>query len=470
MNLETDNKIQKKGITLVIPNPCGNIKETKMKNSGVEWIGEIPEDWEISKTKYLTKLYTGNSIKDEEKNLYEDKADAVPYISSKDINATFSTTNYENGMYVKHSDNSFVRAPAGSTLMCIEGGSAGKKKTFLNQEVCFVNKLCCFSPIKIDNKFLFYCLNSPNYEEEFRFNISGMIGGVSVGKLNQFILPKPPKETQQRIASYLDKKCSIIEETIQKQQQVIEKLKAYKQSLITEAVTGKVKIANGKICGEYESYKDSGVEYLGKIPSNWNVKRLRYIGKCQNGISKGGEFFGSGYPFVSYGDVYNNLTLPETISGLIESTPEEQENYSVTAGDIFFTRTSETIEEVGFTSVCLKTIEKATFAGFVIRVRPFTDELVPDYSKYYFSSDAHRRFFVKEMNLVTRASLSQDLLKRLPVLIPSKEEQKEIANYLDKKCTAIDTAIEQKQNLIEKLTEYKKSLIYECVTGKKEVN
>ena len=199
-----------------------------MKNSGVEWIGEIPDDWEISKTKYLTKLYTGNSIKDEEKNLYEDKADAVPYISSKDINATFSTTNYENGMYVKHSDNSFVRAPAGSTLMCIEGGSAGKKKTFLNQEVCFVNKLCCFSPIKIDNKFLFYCLNSPNYEEEFRFNISGMIGGVSVGKLNQFILPKPPKETQQRIASYLDKKCSKIEETIQNQQQVIEKLKAYK--------------------------------------------------------------------------------------------------------------------------------------------------------------------------------------------------------------------------------------------------
>lgn len=441
-----------------------------MKNSGVEWIGEIPDDWEVSKTKYLTKLYTGNSIKDEEKDLYEDKADAIPYISSKDINAIFSTTNYENGMYVKHSDNSFVRAPAGSTLMCIEGGSAGKKKTFLNQEVCFVNKLCCFSPIKIDNKFLFYCLNSPNYEEEFRFNISGMIGGVSVGKLNQFILPKPPKSTQQRIASYLDKKCSKIEETIQNQQQVIEKLKAYKQSLITEAVTGKVKIENGKICGEYESYKDSGVEYLGKIPLDWNIKRLRYIGKCQNGISKGGEFFGSGYPFVSYGDVYNNLALPETVAGLIESTHEEQENYSVKAGDIFFTRTSETIEEVGFTSVCLKTIKNATFAGFVIRVRPFTDELIPDYSKYYFSSDAHRRFFVKEMNLVTRASLSQDLLKRLPVLIPSKEKQKEIADYLDKKCTAIDTVIEQKQKLIKKLTEYKKSMIYEVVTGKKEVN
>ena len=323
---------------------------------------------------------------------------------------------------------------------------------------------------KKNNTFYYYWFLNMYYQEVFnKLGDGGVRSALNARDVLSLPMVYLNKETQQRIVSYLDKKCSKIEETIQNQQQVIEKLKAYKQSLITEAVTGKVKIANGKACGEYESYKDSGVEYLGKIPLDWNIKRLRYIGKCQNGISKGGEFFGSGYPFVSYGDVYNNLVLPETVSGLIESTHEEQENYSVKAGDIFFTRTSETIEEVGFTSVCLKTIENATFAGFVIRVRPFTDELIPDYSKYYFSSDAHRRFFVKEMNLVTRASLSQDLLKRLPVLIPSKEKQKEIADYLDKKCTAIDTAIEQKQKLIEKLTEYKKSLIYECVTGKKEI-
>ena len=323
---------------------------------------------------------------------------------------------------------------------------------------------------KKDNTFYYCWLLNMYYQEIFnKLGDGGVRSALNASDVLSLPMVYLNNENQQRIASYLDKKCSKIEETIQNQQQVIEKLKAYKQSLITEAVTGKIKIQNGKVCGKYQSYKDSGVEYLGKIPLDWNIKRLRYIGKCQNGISKGGEFFGSGYPFVSYGDVYNNLILPETVSGLIESTPEEQENYSVKAGDIFFTRTSETIEEVGFTSVCLKTIENATFAGFVIRVRPFTEELVPDYSKYYFSSDAHRRFFVKEMNLVTRASLSQDLLKRLPVLIPSKDEQKEIADYLDKKCTAINTAIEQKQNLIEKLTEYKKSLIYECVTGKKEI-
>lgn len=432
-----------------------------MKQSGIEWIGEIPEDWEVYRNKnaficnkeivgknsnstQLLSLTTGGikckDINNAEGKLpesfdtyqYVKKNDVVMCLFDLDMSAVFSGISQYDGMI----------SPAYKVLSCQDRANP-----------LFVHYW--FSYIFDGRKFNHYAKNiryTLNYDEFATLPIL-----------------LPPKETQQRIASYLDKKCSKIEETIQNQQQVIEKLKAYKQSLITEAVTGKVKIENGKICGVYESYKDSGVEYLGKIPLDWNIKRLRYIGKCQNGISKGGEFFGSGFPFVSYGDVYNNLVLPETVSGLIESTHEEQENYSVKAGDIFFTRTSETIEEVGFTSVCLKTIENATFAGFVIRVRPFTDELIPDYSKYYFSSDAHRRFFVKEMNLVTRASLSQDLLKRLPVLIPSKEEQKEIANYLDKKCTAIDTAIEQKQNLIEKLTEYKKSLIYECVTGKKEI-
>lgn len=432
-----------------------------MKNSGVEWIGEIPEDWDIYRNKnaficnkeivgknsnstQLLSLTTGGikckDINNAEGKLpesfdtyqYVKKNDVVMCLFDLDMSAVFSGISQYDGMI----------SPAYKVLSCQDRANP-----------LFIHYW--FSYIFDGRKFNHYAKN-------IRYTLN----------YNEFAtLPilLPPKTTQQRIASYLDKKCSKIEETIQNQQLVIEKLKAYKQSLITEAVTGKIKIENGKVCGEYESYKDSGVEYLGKIPLDWNIKRLRYIGKCQNGISKGGEFFGSGYPFVSYGDVYNNLVLPETVSGLIDSTHEEQENYSVKAGDIFFTRTSETIEEVGFTSVCLKTIENATFAGFVIRVRPFTDELIPDYSKYYFSSDAHRRFFVKEMNLVTRASLSQDLLKRLPVLIPSKEKQKEIADYLDKKCTAIDTVIEQKQKLIKKLTEYKKSLIYECVTGKKEI-
>lgn len=447
-----------------------------MRNSGVEWIGEIPEDWEV---KPLTSLFSfGKGLPITKEDL---KENGIPVLSYGQIHSKTNTgTNIQNDL-LRYVDESYLVSNPQSlvqrgdfifadTSEDLDGCGNCAYVNFDSKLFAGYHTVILKSKDCSNNQYLAYLFKTDEWRKQIR---AGLVE-VKLYSISRKVLKKssvilPPKSTQQRIASYLDKKCSKIEETIQNQQQVIEKLKAYKQSLITEAVTGKIKIENGKVCGEYESYKDSGVEYLGKIPLDWNIKRLRYIGKCQNGISKGGEFFGSGYPFVSYGDVYNNLVLPETVFGLIESTHEEQENYSVKAGDIFFTRTSETIEEVGFTSVCLKTIEKATFAGFVIRVRPFTDELIPDYSKYYFSSDAHRRFFVKEMNLVTRASLSQDLLKRLPVLIPSKDEQKEIADYLDKKCTAIDTAIEQKQNLVEKLTEYKKSMIYECVTGKKEI-
>ena len=422
-----------------------------MKNSGVEWIGEIPDEWEISKTKYLTKLYTGNSIKDEEKNLYEDKADAVPYISSKDINVTFSTTNYENGMYVKHSDNSFVRAPAGSTLMCIEGGSAGKKKTFLNQEVCFVNKLCCFSPIKIDNKFLFYCLNSPNYEEEFRFNISGMIGGVSVGKLNQFILPKPPKETQQRIASYLDKKCSKIEETIQNQQQVIEKLKAYKQSLITEAVTGKIKIQNG-------------------IP-DFKYCNLGFIAEFKNGLNYNASDFGTEVKFLGVGDFQNYLVLnDESMFSNIITDTEIEDDYYLKNGDIIFVRSNGSKELVGRAIMVDNVDFKVTYSGFCIRLRNKEPKKINSkFLLYFFRSD----YFRNELQRLSQGSnisnINQDLLSHIKIPLVDIRFQESVVDFLNKKCTAIDTAIEQKQKLIEKLTEYKKSLIYECVTGKKEI-
>ena len=442
-----------------------------MKNSGVEWIGEIPEEWEISKTKYLTKLYTGNSIKDEEKDLYEDKADAIPYISSKDINATFSTTNYENGMYVKHSDNSFVRAPAGSTLMCIEGGSAGKKKTLLNQEVCFVNKLCCFSPIKIDSKFLFYCLNSPNYEEEFRFNISGMIGGVSVGKLNQFILPKPPKETQQRIATYLDKKCSKIEETIQNQQQVIEKLKVYKQSLITEAVTGKVKFENGKICGEYESYKDFKLKWLGdfNIPEKWNRIQVKSFVSIPvvDGPHESPELFDNGIPYISATAIENSKIDFSLKRGFISEKycNECDKRYKPMRDDILMIKLGATTGQVAI----VETDERFNIWVPLAAIRCNKNIALPKFVFYSFQSDYCLKQMEMSWTFGTQQTLGVSSIERLKIFLPNVETQKTIADYLDKKCTAIDTAIEQKQKLIEKLTEYKKSLIYECVTGKKEI-
>lgn len=271
----------------------------------------------------------------------------------------------------------------------------------------------------------------------------------------------PPIDIQLKIVGYLELKCNDIDTIIAKEQSVIEKLQEYKESIINEAVTKGVDIQ--------VKFKPSGYDFIGDIPKSWKLLKVRYLGLLQNGISKSGNYFGHGMPFISYKDVNSSFVIPNQLDGLIESTKEEQEKYSVQSGDIFFTRTSETIDEIGISSVCKKTILYATFSGFLIRLRLINNIVSPDWAKYYFRSNHLRAYFVKEMNLVTRASLSQELLKSLPVLIPSQEEQNKIIKYLDEKCNTIDSIIIKKQALIDKLIEYKKSLIYEVVTGKKKV-
>ena len=135
----------------------------------------------------------------------------------------------------------------------------------------------------------------------------------------------------------------------------------------------------------------------------------------------------------------------------------------------FFTRTSETIDEIAFSSVCMKSVPHAIFSGFLIRVRPRKEIISPLFSKYYFRCAALRNYFVKEMNLVTRASLSQQLLRALPVILPTLEEQEEIAQFLEKKCQCFDKAIKIVENEIDFVAEYKNSLIASVVTGQVDV-
>ena len=150
----------------------------------------------------------------------------------------------------------------------------------------------------------------------------------------------------------------------------------------------------------------------------------------------------------------------------METTTSERVNYSVKRGDVFFTRTSETVEEIGLSSTCLKDIPDGTFAGFLIRARPLTTLVTPEFAGFYFRSQCHRPFFIKEMNLVTRASLSQGLLSNLPVLIPPLEEQNQIYQYLLESCQNVDSISANLRKTIEELDEYRSSLISAAVTGK----
>lgn len=218
-----------------------------------------------------------------------------------------------------------------------------------------------------------------------------------------------------------------------------------------------------EVSRQYAQYKDSGIAWLGDVPENWAIVRLKDLGFLQNGVSKGGDYFGSGFPFISYGNVYNNTISSTKIKTFANSTLEDQRAYSCKSGDVFFTRTSETIEEIGFSATCMKTIPKSVFSGFVIRFRPTTNELVDGFSNFYFSAKILRDFFSNEIALVTRASLGQGLLNRLSVVLPSISEQKVIADYLDTKTSQIDKKIDFLTQKAAHYSKLKQALINETV-------
>lgn len=311
-------------------------------------------------------------------------------------------------------------------------------------------------------KYLAYLFQTDFWRSQIRAQVMGVkVFSVTQALLRNIFVLVPPIEEQRQMIAILDRECAKIDSIISDLEQQIAILRHFQECVISEAVS--------KGINRQTSYIDSNISWIGKIPSHWRIKKVRYLGFLQNGISKDAESFGSGFPFISYGDVYNNRSIPENVRGLVESSAAERRLFSVHSGDVFFTRTSETIEEIGIASTSLATIENATYAGFLIRFRPTTNELYPGYSKYYFRAQILRRYFVKEMMIVTRASLGQNLLKNLPVILPPIPEQEEISHHLDKKCSEIGAIIANKEQQLSDIRKCRQSLIFEYVTGKKRV-
>lgn len=343
---------------------------------------------------------------------------------------------------------------------------ANTDKTFLIDENLVKNIYSTgffdISSKKIDNKFLYYLIKSDEFDS-FKNAYSEGTTQISISdkRLKKIrISYETDINKQKKITTFLDNKCKVIDDIILNLNSSISDLENLMQSTIAECVV------SGLNNAEKVKSKNGLVDY---IPKHWNFSKLGALGILSNGISKGSEFFGYGMPFVSYVDVYNNYSLPQ-ITSLIDSTIEEGSVYSVKKGDIFFTRTSETIDEVGFSSVCEETIDNACFAGFLIRFRPKKNSpLHTGYAKYYFRNTYIRKFIDKNLMIVTRASLPQSLLRDIIVLLPPYDEQLEIASYLDNYVGDIMKLIGIKKQKILELKNYKKSLIYECISGKMEV-
>jgi len=423
-----------------------------MKNSGVEWIDEIPEDWEVIKLFWIMIFINGYAFDGTSLSL----ENTIPVIRIGNI--VDGKIDYSSCLLSEEKNelNSFS-PQKGDIIIAMSGATTGKigiateKKAYINQRVGIIR-----SEI---NTLLKYYLQLSAFEKYIELLSAGSAQpNISMKQIQDFKIPLPPKSTQQRIASYLDKKCSKIEETIQNQQQVIDKLKAYKQSLITEAVTGKIKIQNGKVCGKYESYKDSGVEWIGKIPSGWEVGKFGRFAQVKSNLVDPNLYLE--YPQIApdnIGKGSGKLIDWQTVkdSGVISW------NHLFFKGQIVYSKIRPTLNKLII----------APFDGLCSAdMYPIETNMYKQFFVYMMLS----QYFVEQVGLITRdrvkmPKINQNELSGILITVPTKEEQKEISDYLDKKCTAIDTAIEQKQKLIEKLTEYKKSLIYECVTGKKEV-
>lgn len=172
---------------------------------------KIPNSWEWSKLSFVSDMFTGNSINDNEKNLkYKGLSEGYFYIATKDVNFN-NEIYYDNGIRIPKNTEKFRIAPKNSILFCIEGGSAGKKIALTDKDICFGNKLCCFISYGIDIKYLYYYLQNPIFTYNFKRNTTGIIGGVSINSLKQMILPIPPIEEQKRIVEKLDKLMELCE-------------------------------------------------------------------------------------------------------------------------------------------------------------------------------------------------------------------------------------------------------------------
>lgn len=219
-------------------------KSVKLKESGIDWIRQIPKHWEVKRIKDCFKLFTGNSISD--KSNFEISVDSIPYVATKDIDFQTGNITYDNGIFIPKNDYSFKRAKPHTTLICIEGANAGKKIGFTEKEVAFVNKLCVIKSNTSNNcdKYLYYFVQTNLFNIQFFSILNGLIGGVSVSLIRQLNILMPPRGEQLEIVKYLDLRLSLFDKITSNIQGQIVTLKELRKTLINDVVTGKIKVIN----------------------------------------------------------------------------------------------------------------------------------------------------------------------------------------------------------------------------------
>ncbi len=407
----------------------------EMKDSGVKWIGEIPVTWNVyrnknafvcskdlvggksSETQLLSLTTKGIKLKDinnaegklpESFDTYQyvKKDEMVMCLFDLDCSAVFSGLSPYDGMI----------SPAYKVLTCTD---------------------------RMEPKYADYWFQYISHGRKFNHYAKNIRYTLSYEEFSALPMLFPDREEQIRISNYFDAKCSKIDEIIEKQHAIIEKLKEYKLSYINEVTN----VNDGIKC------------------------HLGFIGQMKNGLNFTDTSEGHKIKFLGVGDFKDNFFVDkEEMFSTIISEENVAEDYMLHSGDIVFVRSNGSKELVG-RAVMVNGIEyPVTYSGFCIRFRNIRPDIIDSkFLLYYFRSLDFRKQLEKYSQGSNISNLNQDLLSSLQFTIPSKDYQKRRLDEMEIKCKEIDNAVIKFEGMNNKLQEYKKSLIYEVVTGKKEV-
>ena len=418
-----------------------------MKDSGIAWLGQVPSEWQVERLQWYVREVkeSNNPIKTTQVLSLTNNRGVIPY-EEKGAQGNVAKEDYSQykvaypNTIIANSMNILI----GSVGMCVYYGCVSP--------VYYVYKILDTADIR----FINYIFQTVQFQKELRKYANGILEirlRVTSADILKRKIAIPPLAEQQAIADYLDEKCAAIDKLIDNQKVQIEKMKEYKQSVITEAVT---KGLNPSV-----PMKDSGIAWIGKIPEGWGEVMLSSLFcehkqknegmQCNNLLS------------LSYGKIIRKNI--DTSEGLL---PGSFEGYNIIdKGDIVL-RLTDLQNDHKSLRTGLAT-ERGIITSAYVTIRLDVNEIASSKYMHYFlhSFDVAKGFY--GMGDGVRQSLPFEGCKKITLLLPPLAEQQAIADYLDEKCAAIDKLIAVKQAKIDKLNDYKKSLIYEYVTGKREV-
>ena len=425
-----------------------------MKDSEVEWIGEIPEEWDISKVKYIGRYINGYAFKPDQWG-----QDGLPIIRIQNLSGSSKSINYFDG---KISDDYLI--DDGDILISwsatLDAFIWNYGKGWLNQHI--------FKAIpnvqKIHKSYFFHLMKIAMLNMSSDKHGSAM-QHVTNQIFGNFQVPLPSLSEQKLIADFLDEKCAEIDKLSEDIQKQIDILNNYKKSVITRAVT--------KGLDPNAEMKDGRVDWAKNIPKTWKVTKLKYLfdfGKGLN-ITKA-DLVPEGLPVVSYGQIHSKLndktSLSEELLRFVDNRYQVRyPQCRIKQGDFVFADTSEDYEGCG--NCVYKRDNSKVFAGYhsiILKAKQNSDNR---YLAYLFTTDLWRKQIRTAVSGVKVFSITQNILSRASVILPPEKEKLIIADYLDGVCSDIEYSISAKYSQLENLTIYKKSIIYEYVTGKKRV-